>query len=115
MSNDYSNINLTELVALAHEAGHLNAHHGVGRSGLVDLLEGRSSDIELDPVDEEREAMLDLQAKWPDVLNQLPCSSDHYACWVCPAGRVIHCFLNWEPDVWQYRENIRKGIGRAKK
>lgn len=113
-SYDYPKLNLTELVTLARSAGFLRAHRGIGRDGLKDLLEGRATEDEFnpDPVDEERESMLMLQEEWPDVFNQLPCSANHYACWDCPAGRAVHCVMNWADEVKAYRDDIKRGIKR---
>ena len=112
--HDYNKLNLTELVALARSAGFLQAHRGIGRDGLVGLLEGRAAENEFsaDPIDENREAMLMLQEEWADVFDQLPCAADHYACWDCPAGRAVHCAMNWADDVKDYLHDIREGIKR---
>jgi len=116
MNDDYKELNLTELVELARRAGFLRAHRGVGRAGLVGLLEGTADeeDFNPDPIDEDRESMLMLQEEWPDVFDQLSCSADSYACWLCPAGRVVHCVQNWADDVRAYRDEIKRGIKRRK-
>jgi hypothetical protein len=38
--------------------------------------------------------MLRMQEEWPAVYEQLQCSDQDFACWACPAGRVIHCVVN---------------------
>ena len=53
-----------------------------------------------------------LQEEWADVFDQLPCAADHYACWDCPAGRAVHCAMNWADDVKDYLHDIREGIKR---
>ena len=72
------------------------AHVGLEKETLVDILEGRvyAEDIPSDPIDDEREAMLRMQEEWPEIYEQLQCSDQDFACWVCPAGRVVHCVVN---------------------
>jgi hypothetical protein len=93
---DYDVINDTELVALCRQRGFLEAHVGLGREILISILKREldPDDLPPDPVDAEREAMLRMQEEWPAVYEQLQCSDQDFACWACPAGRVIHCVVN---------------------
>ena len=90
---EYMSLNSTELVAICRRAGYLHAHRGIKREDLIRILEEEVSmdSYEPDPVDEYREAMLHMQERWPIVKRQLPCAQEFYACWHCPAGRVIYC------------------------
>jgi len=99
----YDDLNATELAELARrEKGILSLHRGISRQDLVAILEGRldPGDFPPDPLDVEREAMLRMQEEWPDVLNQLKCGSEFYACWDCPAARARCCAVDeCEPNI----------------
>lgn len=99
---NYDNLNLTELAELARQHGSLGAHRGIGRKGLIALIEGRadSSDYPKDPADDEREGMMRMKEEWAEVYNQLRCSNENYACWDCPAARAVACAIEeCEPDI----------------
>jgi hypothetical protein len=99
---DYSNINTTELIELARHHGFFSAHRGLERKIIIDVIEGRidSGELQKDPIDDDRNAMMTMKAEWPDVLNQLKCSSEFYACWDCPPARARSCaFEECEPDI----------------
>jgi hypothetical protein len=69
---------------------------------LIEAIEGRidTNELSTDPIDREREAMMVMKEDWPQVLEQLHCSNEYYACWDCPAGRVVDCvILNCEKDI----------------
>jgi hypothetical protein len=93
--SECENINVTELVALAREAGFLSAHRGMGRELLTGILTGEIDPDDVDnpdPLDDERELMLYLQETQPDmILGQLKCKSEHYFCPLCPPARVAMC------------------------
>lgn len=112
---DYNNLNVTELIELARCAGFLTAHRGIGREGLIDLLKGKAEldDFPANQVDDDRESMLMMRDEWPIILRQLPCASEHFACWDCPDGRVTQCVvLSWADELQKYRDDLRKGIKR---
>jgi len=108
---NYADLNLTELAELARQNGALSAHRGIGREGLIDLLEGRkeASDFSADPADDEREGMMRMKEEWPEVYHQLKCSDENYACWDCPAGRAVACAVEeCEPHLL---EKVKNGGG----
>lgn len=89
---------------LARQHGLLAAHRGLDRDELIGVIEGlvHPDDVPSDPVDIERESMMYMKEKWPDVLHQLSCSDEHYACWNCPAARSIACVIEeCEPGIIQ--------------
>ena len=90
---EYKNLNNTELVAICRRAGYVRAHRGLKREELIRLLEGEATEdsFEPDPINEYRDAMLHMQERWPIVRRQLPCALEFFACWHCPAGRVLYC------------------------
>lgn len=103
---DYSRINHTELVEICKRAGFLNVHRGNPRESLIELLEGVLSEdsLEPDPISPYRDAMLQMQERWPVVRRQLPCVAEHFACWLCPAGRVVECVVeNCDPELLKSR------------
>lgn len=52
-----------------------------------------------------------MQDEWPIIFDQLTCSSENYACWDCPAGRVVGCVvLDWADDVRVMRDRIKNGL-----
>lgn len=88
----------------------MDAHRGLKVPNLVDMLEGRvpRGTFPPDPVDEERESMMYMKEEWKDIYDQLRCSEQHFACWDCPAGRVVHCVvLNCEQDI---RSKVKVGM-----
>ena len=107
---EYENLNATELAELTRVQGMYAMHRGLGRKALIDLLEGRASEDDFpgDPLNEEREAMLKMQEEWPDVLNQLKCGSEFYACWDCPPARARCCAVE-ECEVGILEEVQRRG------
>lgn len=109
MKYDYDNLNHSELEALAQHHGSLNPHRGLKRDVLINLIEGllHSGDVPSDPVDVERESMMYMKEKWPEVYHQLRCSDEDYACWDCPSARAITCVIEeCEPKII---EKVRKG------
>ena len=91
---DYNNLNKSELVALARERQYYGAHIGLEREILIDMIEGKvDDDFPPDPIDTEREAMMEMMEQWPSVKSQLKCSDEYYACWNCPAGRAHICAI----------------------
>jgi len=76
---------------------------------LIDLIEGRihTGDVPVDPVDVERNSMMYMKEKWPDVHHQLKCSDEYYACWDCPPARSIACAVEeCEPKII---DKVRRG------
>ena len=124
---DYHKLNHTELVEICRRAGFIQAHRGIPRDDLIQLLEGGFSDDYTmhDPINEYRDAMLHMQERWPVVRSQLSttggCAAEHYACWVCPAARVLYCIAeNCEEGLLETHglpvpERGKKGNKRAKK
>lgn len=93
---DYDKLNHTELIEICRKAGHLHVGRGAARKDLIAILEGDDHIAEScgrDPINEYRDAMLHMQELWPIVRRQLDqlCAPDFYACWLCPAGRVLYC------------------------
>ena len=117
-TSDYENVNVTELVALAREAGFLSAHRGMGRELLTAVLIGEIDPTDVDnpdPIDDERELMLYLQESHPDmILGQLKCKSEHYFCPLCPPARVAMCaVLGFEPGFRERnKSDMLRGIRR---
>jgi hypothetical protein len=55
--------------------------------------------------------MMQMQEEWPEVYNQLRCSSEHYACWDCPSARAVACAIEeCEPNVM---EEVKRGESYA--
>jgi len=109
MKYDYDNLNHTELETLARQHGLLAPHRGLDRTVLIGQIEGRihAGDVPADPVDVERNSMMYVQEKWPEVFHQLKCSDEYYACWDCPAARVIACVI--EECEAAIIEKVRRG------
>lgn len=104
---DYDDLNHTELETLALRHGSLDAHRGLERDVLIAMIEGREEDVPTDPVDVERNSMMYVKEKWPEVHNQLKCSEEHFACWDCPSARVVACVVeDCEPKII---ERVRRG------
>lgn len=119
---EYKKLNSTELIAICRKAGILHTHRGLKRMDLISLLEGELTEdcFAPDPVDEYRDAMLHMQERWPIVRRQLPCAAEFYACWHCPAGRVLYCIAeNCDESLLESHglpipERGRKGNKRGK-
>ena len=106
---DYDDLNHTELEALARRHGSLDPHRGLERKVLIGMIEGRihPGDVPGDPVDVERESMMIMKEKWPEVYHQLKCSDEDYACWDCPAARSVACVIEGcEPVIL---DRVRRG------
>ena len=106
---DFSKLNLSELVELCWLNGFVGAHRGQGRELLVGQLRGKHAPGEFpaDPVDDERESMMEMKAEWPIIFDQLGCASEFYACWHCPAARAYICAVEeCDPDI---RKRIKEG------
>lgn len=89
----YENLNTTELIELSKIHNFLSSHRGIDRETLIKVIEGQINpkDLLKDPIDEEREAMMQMKEDWKDVYNQLKCASEYYACWDCPPARARCC------------------------
>jgi len=109
---NYDDLNLTELIEMARDQGIMGMHRGTGREALVSMLKGHAEpgDFPSDPLNVEREAMLQMQEEWPDVLNQLKCGNEFYACWDCPPARARCCAVEeCEPDILdRVRDRLRE-------
>lgn len=57
------------------------------------LLEGGvgSEELDPDPADTDRNAMMRMKEEWPIVKEQLDCAEEHSPCWICPAARAYIC------------------------
>ncbi len=122
---DYDNLNHTELAEICRKAGFLHVHRGIPREDLIRILEGDeeiADSYAQDPVNEYRDAMLHMQELWPTIRKQLgACASEYYACWLCPAARVLYCIAeNCDEGLLEQHglpvpERGKKGNKRGKK
>jgi len=81
---------------------------------LEAFLSGKGSDdtLDPDPIDDYRDAMLQMQERWTVIRRQLNCASEQYACEVCPSGRVVDCIVeNCDPELLESRGIV---IGKGK-
>lgn len=118
MTYDFKRLNTTELVELARQHGCLSAHRGLGRQTLIDVILGVVDPLDCppDPIDTDRNGMMAMKEEWRDVLNQLKCGSEHYACWDCPPARARACAAEeCEPDAMErvLREEGRRRNGNT--
>ncbi len=96
MSLDYAELNLTELVAMAKEFNP-NAHHGLPRELLIQIIEGESIELPERVIDRKRLKIMDyINEHWAAVSYQISCparSQDRYACFGCSDLQAASCVL----------------------
>lgn len=90
----WDDLNLTELVHRAREEN-LNAHHGLGREILIEIIEGVEYDLPDRPVDKTRlHVMAFINERWDQVrpFVRCPAVSRHpRACFQCSDIQAAKC------------------------
>ncbi len=93
---DYEELNHTELVALAAEFNP-NAHHGLPRSWLIQIIEGEDIELPERLIHKKRLRVMGyINEHWDAVSYQISCparSQDPYACFGCSDLQAASCVL----------------------
>lgn len=104
---DFSELSVSELVALCKETGIEGAHRGLGEDVLTDLLTGAEQAKHYqDPLMRIRLATRRYLDVEKPMLSQLPCDTN---CPSCSMALTLGCYVDNRVRVDPYMEEVASG------